>query len=629
MDKLLLIFATKKRCSGFCLSYRWRYSYFVLIMLYVGRHTRLHPAPALSQEAQSLIASMQEENTSTAVDDADSSPTVARTLSQQRIIRQRVNDFRNHWNQIRSGEMQFTSTTLSTRPRSAEANQPNGGQSQNSRSSGRADVTSNDMSLEQAWSMMEQARALNSETASAPRPRPDVRVSWGTSHEGVPTRVDGLVVRTSRVNQNRLHSVRIDSVRGSDHPVGSQRDGSSNGQRDGDRDRDAQQANHMRELRISRDGNGVNNVLPNFPTSSGERWIGLVAERSGRRTHTAEDRGSGAAVHSQEQERGRRGHSAERGGRRTHGADEQGLGPPASSREPGRGHGGDRSERRGRTVQEQGSGASASSREPGRRHSTERSERRAGPVEEPASGAQASSREPDRRHGTERDGRRVCTTEEGSAARASSREPGRGHGGDRDGRRTRTAEEQASGAQARSQEPGRHGAEASERRAHPVEEPESGAQASSRDRERRHGTEDGRRVCTTEEQGSAARASSREPGRGQNIERDGRRIRTAEEQASGAQARSREHGRGHGAEGSGRRAHTVQEHRSAARASSRDPERRHGTDRRERRLHTAQDQGSGPPARAGMMEKEEFLQLVKSELKPWFQLGHIGKSTPL
>ena len=30
-----------------------------------------------------------------------------------------------------------------------------------------------------------------------------------------------------------------------------------------------------------------------------------------------------------------------------------------------------------------------------------------------------------------------------------------------------------------------------------------------------------------------------------------------------------------------------------------------------------------------MMEKEEFLQLVKSELKPWFQLGHIGKSTPL
>lgn len=596
-------------------------------MLYVGRHTRLHPAPTPSQEAQSLIASMQEDNTSTAVDDADSSPTVARTLSQQRIIRQRVNDFRNHWNQIRSGEMQFTSTTLSTQPRSAEANQPSGGQSQNSRRSSHADVTSNDMSLEQAWSMMEQARALNSETASAPRSRPDLRVSWGTSHEGVPTRLDGLVVRTSRVNQNRVHSVRIDSVRGRNPSVGSQRDG--------ERDRDVHQVNHMQELRVSRDGNEVNDVLPNLPSSSGERWIGLVAERSGRRTHTVEDRGSGAAAHSQRAvaaERGEGGHSTERGGRRTHGAEEQGSGHPATSREPGRGYGGERSERRGHAVQEQGSGAPASPQEPGRRHSRERSERRAHPVQESGFGAPATSREPERRHVTGRDGRRVHAAEgQGFAARASSRESGRGQDAERDGRRTYTAEEQASRAQARSQEPGSgHGAERTGRRAHATEDHGSGAPASLQAPERARNEErSGRRPHATDEQGSGAHASSQER-RGHSAERAGRRTHGAEEQGFGAPPNSqREPGRGHGADRSERRAYAVQEHRSAARASSQEPERRHGTESRERRPHTAQDQGSGAPARVGAMEKAEFLQLVKSELKPWFQLGHISKSAPL
>lgn len=168
------------------------------------RHTRLHPFPALSEEAQALA--IQEENLSgSLIDDVESTQASARTLSSQRIIRQRVNDFRNHWDQLRRGELQFGSISHSApRTRASQA-----GRNQSSAIAPAA--PSNDIS--QAWAMMELARTLRADrVASNSAPTTRTVVHRETTRGRIPT-IEGTSMPSSRFSQAQEPNLRTDSAR--------------------------------------------------------------------------------------------------------------------------------------------------------------------------------------------------------------------------------------------------------------------------------------------------------------------------------------------------------------------------------------------------------------------------------
>jgi hypothetical protein len=189
---------------------------YVLMKTWVNRHTRLHPAPVLSGEAQALISLNQEAGRSSSVSsDVESTPAAARTLSSQRLIRQRVNDIRNNWDQLRRGELQFGSISNSA-PRT-RASQAHGRLSSNT--SAVPEVAPSD-DVSQAWSMMEQARSLG-EVAVAPNSASGTRVGGNrvVSDGRMPTGGGGATVGSSRFNQIQEPSLRTGTAGGSNQLV--------------------------------------------------------------------------------------------------------------------------------------------------------------------------------------------------------------------------------------------------------------------------------------------------------------------------------------------------------------------------------------------------------------------------
>lgn len=184
---------------------------------WVNRHTRLHPAPVISQEAQNLISLHLEAGRSSSVSsDEESTPAVARTLSSQRLIRQRVNDIRNNWDQLRRGELQF-GTIPQSAPRT-RASQAHGRTSSNT--SAVPEVAPSD-DISQAWSMMEQAQALREERV-APNPASGTRAGGNrvTLQRRIPAGGGGTTVGSSRLNQIQEQSVRTGTARDSNQLVG-------------------------------------------------------------------------------------------------------------------------------------------------------------------------------------------------------------------------------------------------------------------------------------------------------------------------------------------------------------------------------------------------------------------------
>ncbi|KAG0626243.1 hypothetical protein M758_2G114000 [Ceratodon purpureus] len=181
-----------------------------------GRHTRLHPAPAISHEAQVYISLNQEAGGSSSVSsDIESTPAAARTLSSQRLIRQRVNDIRNNWDQLRRGELQFGSIShLGPRTRASQAH----GRPSSNTSAVPEAAPSDDIS--QAWSMMEQARALR-EVAAVSNPASGTRAGGNraTAHGRMPTGGGEATVGPSRFNQAQEQSVRTGTAGGSNQLV--------------------------------------------------------------------------------------------------------------------------------------------------------------------------------------------------------------------------------------------------------------------------------------------------------------------------------------------------------------------------------------------------------------------------
>lgn len=190
--------------------------------MWVNRHTRLHPAPTISQEAQALISLNQEASQSSSISsDVESTPGAARTLSSQRLIRQRVNDIRNNWDQLRRGELQFDSISrspLRTRASQAGHNQANGRLLSNTSSAVPEVAPIDDIS--QAWSMMEQARALRGDRV-VPDPAPATRAGGNrdTSRGRVPTSGGGTSVRPSRFSQTQEQNARTGSARNGNQSV--------------------------------------------------------------------------------------------------------------------------------------------------------------------------------------------------------------------------------------------------------------------------------------------------------------------------------------------------------------------------------------------------------------------------
>lgn len=310
------------------------------------RHTRLHPAPTLSQEARAAIPIQEPSGSSPLSSGSESTPASARTLSSQRIIRQRVNDIRNNWDQLRRGEVQFGSISRSaSRTLASQA-----GRNQSAE-------PSNDIS--QAWAMMEHARALRGDRV-APNPAPTTRalehddithggknvsregnavhsprfsqvreqivrtesarhshqvvenrprIQWNQSQQQNPRRE--IASEASGLIENRLSNqtdiiIRRDDVRGGNHlvestPRGHREDGREGSLAVGGRSSDHRggrisgrrdissvhgiQENNVRDLRTFIDNNDRDREKGSMPGSSGENEGHRVVDRSGRRSH--------------------------------------------------------------------------------------------------------------------------------------------------------------------------------------------------------------------------------------------------------------------------------------------------------------------------------------------------------
>ena len=165
-----------------------------------------------------LISADQEVGRSSSLSgDIESTSAVARTLSSQRLLRQRVNDIRNNWDQIRRGELQFGSI-LQSAPRTRAAQAQAQAQAQPNTSAVPEAAPSNDIS--QAWSMMEQARALTGErVVSNPASGTRAGVNRVTSHGRIPTGRGGTTVGSSRLSQIQEQSARTTTAGGSNQLV--------------------------------------------------------------------------------------------------------------------------------------------------------------------------------------------------------------------------------------------------------------------------------------------------------------------------------------------------------------------------------------------------------------------------
>ncbi|KAH8945265.1 hypothetical protein BDL97_12G032700 [Sphagnum fallax] len=245
------------------------------------RTRRLPPAPSPSQEAQALMLSSAEANRSSGMEATPAGG--ARTLFQQRRLRQRINHMRSNWHRIRSGDVQFPSSRLASPPRAhiTQSTHTETDRGTLQRFSGVTD-SAPASEIAQAWTMMEQARALRGDRVTvtadpelgnrATKPRESTH---GQASRPV-TRAEGYL-SAQRENQARDTNRRGESLGENAAEVVSHHHGSTprqnkNGQngyylREGSRQQvntctDAQMmSSNAKESRVSRDTNERQNGI--------------------------------------------------------------------------------------------------------------------------------------------------------------------------------------------------------------------------------------------------------------------------------------------------------------------------------------------------------------------------------
>lgn len=215
-------------------------------------------------------------------------------MSQQRNLRQRIQDIRTHWGQIQSGELQFSSNRLATLPRTRSSNHENDDLNAIVTANPSSSVAGNDIA--QAWAMMEQARGLRGDRIAPVVPEPEISRNRETAT--VPTRNEGAAHLAQR-NTIRGRQARLDNTR-----EGSERESIvSRSSRQGSSGVDPDvEATYLRELRISREGSAGAHIRSSHERE-GRRFADFDRER-GRSADYERERGRSADFQ-KERQRGR------------------------------------------------------------------------------------------------------------------------------------------------------------------------------------------------------------------------------------------------------------------------------------------------------------------------------------